>query len=70
MWRELLASRDLSVLCDSAGGLSSVLLQGQPVTKSRLVTSKKYSMVSKMSFDIFAANHDLDTLSICGEWIL
>src|SRR5699024_10856114 len=34
---------------------------------SSLVTSKEQSMISKMSFDIYACNHDLDTLEICKE---
>lgn len=40
---------------------------GQLVTESDIVTSKKRSMVSKMAFDVFAANHDLDTLEVCAK---
>lgn len=38
---------------------------GEAVTESAIITSKQYSMVSKMSFDIYAVNHDLDTLEVC-----
>ncbi len=38
---------------------------GEPVTRSRLVTSRRYSLVTKMAFDIYAVNHDLNTLEIC-----
>jgi hypothetical protein len=38
---------------------------GEPVTQSKIITSKQYSMVSKMAFDIYACNHDLDTLEVC-----
>ncbi|MCD8013112.1 MAG: hypothetical protein LUG99_08045 [Lachnospiraceae bacterium] len=41
--------------------------QGQMVTRSRMITSKEYSMVSKMAFDIYACNHDLDALAVCKE---
>ena len=37
------------------------------MSESSLVTSKEQSMISKMSFDIYACNHDLDTLEICKE---
>ena len=39
--------------------------EGVRVSESSLVTSKKQSMVSKMAFDIYACNHDLDTLEVC-----
>ena len=41
--------------------------EGIQVSESSLVTSKEQSMISKMSFDIYACNHDLDTLEICKE---
>ncbi|MDD6660885.1 MAG: hypothetical protein PUE72_04015 [Lachnospiraceae bacterium] len=41
------------------------IYEGQRVTKSRLITSKRYGIVSKMAFDIYACNHDLDTLEEC-----
>ena len=39
--------------------------EGERVKKSSLVTSKRYSIVSKMAFDIYACNHELDTNEIC-----
>lgn len=41
--------------------------QGQLVTESDIISSKEYSMVSKMAFDIYACNHGLDTLEVCKE---
>lgn len=38
---------------------------GQKVTESRLITSQKYSIISKMTFEIYALNHDLDVLEEC-----
>lgn len=41
--------------------------QNQLVSESDIITTKARSMVSKLSFDIYAANHDLDTIQICKE---
>lgn len=41
--------------------------ESERVTQSSLVTSKRYSMVSKMAFDVYACNHDLDTIEICKK---
>lgn len=41
--------------------------QGQAVTESKIISSKEYSMVSKMAFDIYACNHGLDTIDICKK---
>lgn len=41
--------------------------QGQTVTASDIVSSKEYSLVSKMAFDIYACNHELDTLEVCKK---
>lgn len=38
---------------------------GQQVTESRLITSKQYSIVSKMAYEIYALNHDLNVLDEC-----
>lgn len=38
---------------------------GERVTKSRIITSRRYSMVSKMAFDIYACNHELNTMEEC-----
>lgn len=63
--RELIASQicrcfDFRQVLYEAG-----IYEGQRVTKSRLITSKRYGIVSKMAFDIYACNHDLDTLEEC-----
>ena len=41
--------------------------QGQIVTESDIITSKEYSIISKMAFDIYAVNHDLDTIEVCTK---
>ena len=38
---------------------------GEVVSRSTIVTSKELSMVSKMAYDIYAVNHDLDTIEEC-----
>lgn len=38
---------------------------GQRVTESSIITSKRYSIISKMAFEIYAQNHDLDVLEEC-----
>ena len=38
---------------------------GEVVTQSIIVTSKKYSMVSKLAYDVYAINNDLDTIEEC-----
>lgn len=35
------------------------------VTQSTIVTSKQYSMVSKMAYDVYAINNDLNTIEEC-----
>lgn len=38
---------------------------GEKVTQSTIVTSKRYSMVSKVAYDVYAINNDLDTIEEC-----
>lgn len=38
---------------------------GQKVTESNIITSKRYSIASKMAFEIYAQNHDLNVLEEC-----
>ena len=38
---------------------------GEPVTESKIITSKDYSMASKWAYDIYAFNNDLDTVEEC-----
>lgn len=65
--RELLASQICQCFDIPQVTYSEYMYDGEPVTKSRIITSKDVSMVSKMAFDIYACNHDLDTLEICKQ---
>lgn len=65
--RELLASQICQCFDIPQVTYSEYVYDGEPVTKSRIITSKDVSMVSKMAFDIYACNHDLDTLEICKQ---
>ena len=65
--RELLASEICQCFDIPQVQYHPYVFEGQVVTESRIVTSKRYSMVSKMAFDIYACNHDLDTLKFCRE---
>ena len=63
--RELLASMICQCFDIPQVIYSEHFYDGEIVTKSKIITSKDYSIVSKMSFDIYAINHDLDTLEEC-----
>lgn len=63
--RELLASRICQCFDIRQVKYEEHYFEGERVTKSSLVTSKRYSMVSKMAFDIYACNHDLNTVEVC-----
>lgn len=65
--RELLASEICQCFDVPQVKYRKYSYQGQDVTESEIVSSKKYSMVSKMAFDIYACNHDLDTLDVCRK---
>lgn len=43
------------------------IYNGDAVTESDIVTSKEFSMVSKMAVDIYACNHDFDTIELCKQ---
>ncbi len=65
--RELLASQicqcfDIKQVIYQAG-----IYDGEVVTESHIITSKEFSMVSKMAFDIYAINHNLDTIEVCKK---
>lgn len=40
---------------------------GEAVTESAIISSKEYSIISKFAFDIYAVNHDMDTVDICKK---
>ena len=63
--RELLASRICQCFDIRQVKYEEYYFEGELVTQSSLVTSKKYSMVSKMAFDVYACNHDLNTVEVC-----
>lgn len=65
--KELLASKICQCFDFKQVIYNEFLYDGEPVTESKIVSSKDISMVSKMAFDIYAANHDLDTLEVCKE---
>ncbi len=63
--RELLASRICQCFDIPQVIYEEDYFEGEPVTRSGLITSKERSMVSKMAFDIYACNHGMDTLDVC-----
>lgn len=65
--KELLASEICQCFDIRQVKYSEYRYNGEIVTQSNLITSKEFSMVSKMAFDIYACNHDLDTLEVCKE---
>lgn len=65
--RELLASQICQCFDVKQVTYRAYIYDGDIVTESDIITSKEYSLVSKMAFDIYACNHDLDTLQVCKE---
>lgn len=63
--RELLASEICQCFDIRQVIYREAFYEGELVSESNLITSKDYSMVSKLSFDIYACNHDLNTLEVC-----
>ena len=63
--RELLASQICQCFDIPQVAYEPYIYDGEMVTKSTIITSKRYSMVSKMAYDIYAINHDLDTVAEC-----
>ena len=65
--RELLASKICQCFDISQVKYTEGFYQGQLVSESNIVSSKKYSMVSKLAFDVYACNHGLDTFLECEK---
>lgn len=65
--RELLASKICQCFDFKQVRYNEFFYDGETVTESKIVSSKDISMVSKMAFDIYAANHGLDTLEVCKQ---
>lgn len=63
--REVLASRISQCFDFKQVAYQEDFYDGEKVSASRIVTSKRYSMVSKMAFQIYAVNHDFDVLEEC-----
>ena len=63
--KELLASQICQCFDIPQVRYEGYYFKGELVTRSSLVTSKRYSMVSKMAFDVYACNHDLNTIEVC-----
>lgn len=65
--RELLASEICQCFDIKQVTYREHIYEGEVVSESDIITSKDYSMVSKMSFDVYAMNNDLDTIEVCKE---
>ena len=65
--KELLASQVCQCFDIPQVIYKEYLYNGEIVTESDIISSKEYSMVSKMAFDIYACNHDLNTIDVCIE---
>lgn len=65
--KELLASKICQCFDIPQVQYSAGYYQGQLISESEIVTSKQWSMVSKMAFDIYAVNHGLNTIDVCKK---
>lgn len=63
--RELLASKICQCFDVPQVAYEEYFYDGEMVTQSTIVTSKRYSMVSKMAYDVYAINNDLNTIEEC-----
>ena len=63
--RELLASKICQCFDIPQVPYEEYFYDGEMVTQSVIVTSKRYSMISQMAFDVYATNHDLDAIEEC-----
>lgn len=63
--KELLASQICQCFDIPQVTYRAYTYHGEIVTESDMISSKEYSLVSKMAFDIYACNHDLDTIEVC-----
>ena len=63
--RELLASKICQCFDMPQVAYEEYFYDGEVVSQSVIVTSKERSMVSKMAYDIYALNNDLDTIEEC-----
>ena len=63
--RELVASKICQCFDVPQVTYEEYFYDGEVVTQSTIVTSKRYSMVSKMAYDVYAINNDLNTVEEC-----
>lgn len=63
--KELLASRLCQCFDFKQVKYNEGFYDGQPVTESKIITSRQYSIVSRMAFEIYAQNRDLNVLDEC-----
>ena len=63
--RELLASKICQCFDIPQVAYEEYFYDGEMVTQSTIVTSKRYSMVSKMAYDVYAINNNLNTIEEC-----
>ena len=63
--RELLASKICRCFDIPQVAYEEYFYDGEMVTQSTIVTSKQYSMISKMAYDVYAINNSLDTIEEC-----
>ncbi len=65
--KELLASEICQCFDIPQVTYRKYIYNGDMVTESDIVTSKEISMVSKMAVDIYACNHNFDTIERCKQ---
>lgn len=63
--RELLASKICRCFDIPQVAYEAYFYDGELVAQSTIVTSKRYSMVSKMAYDVYASNNDLNAVEEC-----
>lgn len=63
--RELLASRICQCFDVPQVVYEEDFYDGEMVTRSIIVTSKQYSIISKLAYDVYAINNDMDTIAEC-----
>lgn len=63
--RELLASKICQCFEVPQVVYEEDFYDGEMVTRSIIVTSKQYSIISKLAYDVYAINNDMDTIAEC-----
>lgn len=63
--KELVASRLCQCFDFKQVRYKEGFYDGQEVTESKIITSKRYSIVSRMAFEVYAQNYDINVLDEC-----